>query len=294
MSKIRVTLQQRRSLVERECEWCGRTFLTPTKGKATTRFCSKSHAAISSNSRPEVKEKIARKLQKIWPDKNCEICGQDYKIKTQKDYRRRRFCGTKCSAVWRMQQPEIRAKIYNDVVRQKVAQGNRRSFVQHPERRLALSRRMKEHNPLQDPEVKAKADAARRARPFPSEHGGNGRVSPTEQIMQKWTGWKTGAIGVTGIPKWKNLKMDLIEWEARLAVELDGASHLTKQQKERDCRKETILRHMKWNFVRIPNDRATESAADWLKLLASELKQGKVSQSTISKLPPKITLYLTS
>src|SRR4030095_2302182 len=74
---------------------------------------------------------------------HCELCGVEVSRPFQQSKRKKyRFCGTSCSAKWRMQQPEIRSKIYTDAIGAKIAAS--KTGKKNP----WLSEYRKTHNPM--------------------------------------------------------------------------------------------------------------------------------------------------
>lgn len=143
------------------------------------------------------------------------------------------------------------------------------------------SARMKARNPINMPGIAAKMTATRRANGTagPRVRGGNG-YGPTvpEATLAELTGLRLGVAVPTGRPRGTGYptcyKLDLANLATKLAVEVDGASHLAKVRKVQDAKKDGLLRSLGWTVLRFSNRAVMErSAACALEVL-----------STISKL----------
>src|SRR5687768_2988800 len=108
---IKVPLKRYTYFVERVCSQCNKVFQAKKRGKATPRFCGKHCSATFNNARPDIKSKISLGLQKLITRK-CKWCRKAFTFHSGGvTANRRRFCGTSCSAMWRMRQPERKAQI---------------------------------------------------------------------------------------------------------------------------------------------------------------------------------------
>ena len=191
----------------------------------------------------------------------CEFCGRRVVKHWNGDQMKvPRFCDRSCSAKWRVTTPAGKAgcKAGGMTTRQRHPELLR----QTPERRAASSARMKAQNPMADLEVRARAAAALRGRPFPGKRGGNG-TGPTkaEAALLALLPDAVSEFAVA-IPKrvkppgWNgtNLKLDLAFPKVQLGIECDGQTHKTRLGKERDARKELILGRLGWTVLRFWNE----------------------------------------
>ena len=177
-----------------------------------------------------------------------------------------RFCGTNCSAKWRVQTPEGKAGCR--------AGGRATGGVpQTPEMRAASSQRMTARNPMVNPEVRARAAAAKVGQPFPTKRGGNGTGPTRSEALLKMHLPKAISEFAVGIPAWarppewngRNLKLDLAFPQEKIGIEIDGQSHGTRLGAERDARKDSILSRLGWIVLRFSNAevlRAPQKAAE--------------------------------
>lgn len=111
------------------------------------------------------------------------------------------------------------------------------------------------NNPL----VRAKTTSALRGRTFLSR-GGNGKLTLPQKILAIATGMQMEYAISTSPAKGKfpslptSYKVDLAEPQSKLAVEVDGRSHLTKKWKFLDKRKTEVLNYLGWRVVRFSNE----------------------------------------
>lgn len=128
------------------------------------------------------------------------------------------------------------------------------------------SDRMKANNPMRHAEVRAKvASAHKESGHKPRIQGGNGRVVPAEVAALKLVralgdGWEpqvaipTGRGAGSGYPP--TYKVDLGNPGLRLAVEVDGSSHLMLSRQAEDRKKEALLASLGWTVFRMTNREA--------------------------------------
>jgi endogenous inhibitor of DNA gyrase (YacG/DUF329 family) len=169
--------------------------------------------------------------------KPCQHCGKPFesiRIKNQL------FCSKSCSMSSRWADEETRE-------RYKVGMAHK----SENQIRVA-SERMKRMN--KDEDFRKKADDAKRGKPFAGVRGGNGHVTPEQMTLGEATGYALEHPVKTGNPSWKCARLDLANTDLKLAVELDGLSHSTKLQKERDARKEVMLASLGWTTLRFSNE----------------------------------------
>jgi hypothetical protein len=130
---------------------------------------------------------------------------------------------------------------------------------------------MQENNPSHDPEVRERISASLRGKGFCGERGGNGQITPQQSTLAKrlGPGWEVEYPIPTGVSKWHTALVDIANPDLRIAVEVDGASHKTKKQKNRDRRKEKMLRDVGWKILRFWNSQVDEDSEAVLAAIAA-------------------------
>jgi endogenous inhibitor of DNA gyrase (YacG/DUF329 family) len=167
----------------------------------------------------------------------CANCGKTFE---QPAYKNRSFCSKKCASLGRWKDPELRAKYMS-------ARSSKT-----PLQREVASLRLKAMN--KDREFRAKSDAARRGKGFVGERGGNGTLTPQQIALAEATGYETEYPVPTGNPRWRCALMDLANPALKLAVEVDGLSHSSRAQQNRDRIKERMLHALGWVVLRFTNE----------------------------------------
>lgn len=214
--------------------------------------------------------------------KPCAWCGNP--MKTYRTYPsiaprvakvRGRFCGKSCSAKWRMSQPEIRAKVHTPEVWKKSSAALRAAQDDlSPEERSERSRAARaawtaDSMARQKTTWKANGNTIKDRR-------GNG-TGPTlpEQVLwdllgEQWC-WnypvKTKQPVGSGYPT--NYKVDLALVDLKLAVEVDGMSHLSKVRQRQDRKKEDLLGSLGWTVLRFSNQEVLSSPDSVVEQIAS-------------------------
>ena len=112
--------------VEKFCLYCNKRFMAQKLGKKTAKYCS--HSCATTQMNINCKEKGMVRPQKPRIEITCELCEKKFYILASRLIRHkrtkpRRFCGQSCSAKWRMQQPEIREKVYSEQTRINMKKG---------------------------------------------------------------------------------------------------------------------------------------------------------------------------
>ena len=113
--------------------------------------------------------------------------------------------------------------------------------------------------------------------------GGNGKLTPQQERVAALTGLEMEyPIGVPAEAREKFespprcYKVDLAAPEVKLAVEIDGKSHLTKRWRFLDRRKTEILSHLGWSVLRFWNaevDADPQRVAETIRSTISKLKE---------------------
>lgn len=246
------------------------------------RCCSKRCATHLRMDGPEVRARISVRQRKERPVTACAWCSKTFVQKRASPRQATRFCGTSCSAKWRMMRPETRIKS-----RELAARYLRES---QPKVRPATSLRMRLHNPTQDPEVRAKISRAKSGKTFLSR-GGKGQITPQQQSLADALGWgrdqieyaiPTMAVRMLFQSPPPAYMVDLAEPRLKIAIEVDGKSHLSKKWKFLDRRKERLLASLGWYVLRFTNRRVSEDLAGIVKEIRSLMTSRSRTLTTTS------------
>ena len=184
-------------------------------------------------------------------------------------YGTRRFCGTSCSAKWRMTQPKVRAAVFNSKVRAKVIRSTRQAYRDNPELGRRISERMTKKNPMRLATTRAKVSATLKAIKHTPKQGGNGRPLPLpQQKLAAALGWTTEfpvSLGKQRAGYPSNYKLDIANPLTKVGVEVDGPSHASRARQAQDRKKERALQSLGWLVLRVLNaealSRTTQIAA---------------------------------
>lgn len=174
-----------------------------------------------------------------------------------------RFCGTSCSAKWRMSQPEIRARVFTPELRAKQSKAQRARNKAHPELAVESSRRMIERNPMRDPKTRKKvSEAHRQAGHRPPFLGGNGRpIAKPQAKLAAALGWICEFVVRTNRTRPTHYKVDIANPSTKVAVEVDGPSHNSLKVQAADARKTAFLEAIGWLVLRVSNEDALHRTA---------------------------------
>jgi hypothetical protein len=104
-----------------------------------------------------------------------------------------------------------------------------------------------------DPDVRARMAATLRGRTFSGRRGGNGQLTREQETLATALGWPMEYGIPTGVPGWPCARVDLTHPALLIAIEVDGASHHTRKQRNRDRRKEGMLTAAGWIVLRFWN-----------------------------------------
>ncbi len=190
--------------------------------------------------------------------KQCAFCQKDFvqKRKPKKEHQGR-FCGTSCSAKWRMTQPEIRKKIYTQENIEKTASKLR------GRKRPQCAERMRLHNPMWKEGVKEKVRSSLLAKGpdgwKPSIRCGNGYgpTGPEQVLLMLLHGVKWNIPVQTKKGKGSGYptvyKIDLGFPELKLGIEVDGQSHNSLARQAQDKKKDDFLHSLGWRVLRFKN-----------------------------------------
>ncbi len=198
------------------------------------------------------------------PQQQCEWCGKpltEVQIK-----RRGRFCSTSCSAKWRMTQPEIKARVHSPEVRAKIAEKVGAWMRSDNPTAKRQRERIRLLNPTADPKVREKISKKLQEMGHrPHVRGGNGKRMPVPQRMllealgESWTAEYAQSLGPRqqGYPT--HYKIDIANPEAKIAIEVDGFSHVAMERRAQDAKKEAKLQQLGWTVLRFSNQEILSS-----------------------------------
>ena len=249
-------LRRKEAGITKSCPICGQEFTPRTYSTREQLTCSPSCGAKYRRQRGNAPP--SRHKERMWL--TCEYCGKKFQCKRKCKEKTLRFCSRSCAS-----KASHRA---NPNVREHLRHKTERA-------RELSSERMKQNNPMTRPEIRAKASAALRGRGWLAKvRGGHGAPMPAPQLLlHKITGWPTEYAIPTGNPKWPAAMVDLACPELKIAIECDGQSHKSKQQKSRDRIKEQMLAEKGWLVMRFSNQEILEQTETVLRQIAAATSQ---------------------
>lgn len=189
--------------------------------------------------------------------RQCAWCGKEFTLRYVQEAQRR-FCGTSCSAKWRMSQPEILAKVHAPAVARKRGDKRHAWFAAGSPAAEAERERIRALNPTKRPEVRAKISRTLEAMHHgPFARGGNGQGLTAPQRILLGTlgaGWVAEfalSLGqrTPGYPT--HYKLDIAHPVRGIAIEVDGNSHYTRRAL--DAKKDAKLATLGWTVLRFWN-----------------------------------------
>ena len=162
--------------VARQCEYCGKPFMTYPRGKETGRYCSRSCASLDRA--PEINKRAGDKRCKPLVEKVCLQCGKVYYLKPMGQLSAgQKFCSQSCAGRYRFRDPKARslqaAKIQARIRETGI-------WAWSGKKNPVAAERMRLKNPMHDPVVKEKARQALLGRTFLSR-GGNGQLTSQQE-----------------------------------------------------------------------------------------------------------------
>lgn len=153
--------------------------------------------------------------------------------------------------------------------------------------RDVIAERMRTNNPTSMPGVQERITKKLRGRTFLAR-GGNGQATKQQMMLHTLSGLPMEhAISILdAVGHFKSLpthyKVDLAEPSVRLAIEVDGKSHLTKKWKFLDARKTAILNFLGWQVLRFTNEEVDADPIGCLHRIQSTISTLKETK-TISQ-----------
>ena len=177
---------------------------------------------------------------------------------------RNRFCSTSCSAKWRMRQPEIRKKIYNEETARKISISHKHRYKIHDPIAEKNRERIRSLNPTSDPLIRKKISIALKKMNWkPPVRGGNGHPMTVPQskllkaLGKMWVAEHAISLGKRQAGYPTCYKVDIAWPEKMIAIEVDGYCHLSR--KELDLKKDKKLNSLGWTILRFTNKEILET-----------------------------------
>lgn len=175
--------------------------------------------------------------------RQCEQCGSPLSAKDP----RTRFCNRyECKTLGR------RKAEFSERVREKRSEQmkelNKRPDVQAK----LIAFRASDRCPIKLPESRRKRLEQQRALGFPNLKYDGVPTVPQKLLFDALPG-ATMEFALTGTAKSNSLRIDIAIPSLKLAIEVDGLSHTKRREKERDVKKEQVLRERGWTLLRFRN-----------------------------------------
>jgi len=118
---------------------------------------------------------------------------------------------------------------------------------------------MKAQNPMHNDDTRALVSKKLKAKGHkPPVRGGNGRpASQPHRQLAEALGWQMEYVVPTKMPRGTGYptcyKIDIAHPGAKIAVEVDGASHAALTRQQQDRKKEAFLQSIGWRVLRFTN-----------------------------------------
>ena len=212
----------------------------------------------------------------------CERCGISFERE-----KRQRFCGKSCSAQWRMSRPEFVARLQtskrSEACRQAMLRLRSNPEAMKHLREYLISDRNPFRNPATGQQLRQKATQSLAATGFAMLNGGNGTGPTKPQLaLASLLGWPMEYVvptgGLPGYPS--HYKLDLANPERRIAIEVDGVSHLSKRVQAKDLKKTRFLEARGWTVLRFRNAEVLED----LPAVISRIRQASLYSTSKQRL----------
>ena len=234
----------------KECSVCGKAYLPSSWNSKMTPLCS-----------PKCKE-IARERRRKTVTATCLTCGREFILQGRKLYQAntgRTFCSKECSS-----------KSSAAASSKTMAKTNRKY----------ASDRMKKNNPMANEASLLKMKETMKGRPF-IHRMGNGQytrhqlalfnaLSPNcSEFTLEFPIKTAGANVKDSIPNC--YKVDIACPKYRLAIEIDGKSHMTLHGKKSDALKVNVLHQLGWRVLRFTNQQVDEDLNSCVQTVKSTI-----------------------
>lgn len=210
-------------------------------------------------------------------EKTCEYCGKSFEVPNTKHGRSKRFCGTSCSAKWRVSKYGIPEKSEQAKIK---ASKRLHDMWQDPNFRAKKTQAMINHNPVYMNGVVEKAHQTRlkNGSYINNFKCGNGKISEHEakvKTLVEQHGFYYNYAIPTKIARDAfpqdhfsvNYKPDFVNLTTKLCIEVDGTNHKKKEQIEVDKKKEKCLSYLGFTIVRFTHEQIDNGDFEkWLNL----------------------------
>ena len=272
-------MPKRKRLAERQCLYCGKTFMAYANGKSTAKYCSKSCASLDRD--PEINKRGAEKRRKPLVEKVCLQCGKVFYLTPMgQPSAGQKFCSKKCAAIHRFCGTETGW----DYAARMRRGGNAWKGKKNP----FAAERMRRNNPMSDPRIREIATRKLKGRTFLSR-GGNGSLTKQQVNLCQALGLSESAMEYvipTAIAKnhFQSLppsyKVDIGIPEAKLAIEVDGRTHTSKKWKYLDRRKTAVLNFLGWTVLRFWNKEVDQNLDGCVQTVMSTISKLRKTTTT--------------
>lgn len=195
---------------------------------------------------------VCEKYHDITPKKAWEIASR----KRTHGYEAASFCSPECLKLWR---------------------GNQMRKDATPVRKI----QMKLDNPMRDPAVRAKVSATLRKMGHGPKvrHEGCNVMTKPEKILAEALDWPERIVVRSLKPPGSGYKfgylIDVGNRELKIAIEVDGLSHMAYVRRELDEKKEDLLRSLGWTVLRFTNREVMEHLEDCVQTVKSTISKLK-------------------
>ena len=151
------------------------------------------------------------------------------------------------------------------------------------------SKRMKEHNPMSNPDVRENVSRIlHEIGHKPKVRGGNGKgmTEPQRLMTEALKEFipQTEYAVQTKIPRGNGYptcyKLDIAIPEIKLGIEVDGNSHCLIERQEQDKKKDELLSTLGWTVLRFRNKQVTEHTEDCVRTVMSTISKLKATTTT--------------
>lgn len=176
--------------------------------------------------------------------------------------------------------PDFIAKLYA------ASSASMKHLHQNPEFKAKLQKHLQgDTNPFRNPstEMTTKRHATLQSKGYTHLSGGNGQgLTDPQALLARQLNWPTEVVIPTKrkSPWPTSYKVDIASPELRIAIEVDGRTHATKQGKLRDHKKDMVLTELGWTVLRYPNQQVLTHPQTVLKeIMSIILKQAQETTS---------------
>ena len=248
---------------KRVCFRCGKEL-----NKNQVKYCCNSCRALACAKRAITEVRI------------CPICGIQFIVPVVSG---KQTCSRKCGNILAGQK---RVGLVRSAETRILLSKNWEKFhLKNPERYKEVvkncSDRMKENNPSSHPETVEKMKSTKRMNGtlhiWKGERGGNGHLTEPQVLLSVALGWPTEIAIPTGCYRGKggyppNYKVDIGNVALKLAIEVDGKGHNSKEGRLKDKKKEDKLKQLGWQVLRFTNEEVMTNLSEVLLTIKKKIK----------------------